>query len=68
MLWRWPWGQHLEISVLSSGERQRPKGKLGVERELHVKTPSCHGFSGRILSAPRYLACLCQRLVVIYLD
>jgi hypothetical protein len=68
MLWSWPWGQHLEVSVLSSGKRQRPEGKLGAERELHVKTPKCHGLSGRILSASPFLTRLCQRLVIRYLD
>jgi hypothetical protein len=37
MLWRCPWGQHLEVSVLSSDERQRPEGKLGAARKLHVE-------------------------------
>jgi hypothetical protein len=68
MLWRWPWGQHLEVSVLSSGKRLRPEGKLGAERELHVETPRCHGLSGRILSACPYLARLCRRRVIKYLD
>jgi hypothetical protein len=68
MLWRWPWGRHLEVSVLSSGERQLLKGKLGAEREPHVETLRCHGVSGWILSASPYLARLCRRLVVRYLD
>jgi hypothetical protein len=55
MLWRWPWGQHLEVSVLNSGECQRPEGKLGAKRELHVKTPMCHGLPGQILSTSPYL-------------
>jgi hypothetical protein len=67
MLCRWPWGQHLEVSVLSSVEHQRPEGKLSAERELHVKTTRCHGLSGRILSACPYLAHICRRLIVSYL-
>jgi hypothetical protein len=63
-----PGGQHLEVSVLSSDEHQQPKGKLGAERKLHVKTPRCHGLSGRILSASPFLARLCRRRVVRYLD
>ncbi len=51
MLWRWAWGQHVEVSVLSSGKRQRPEGKLGAERELHIKIPKCNGLPGRILTA-----------------
>jgi hypothetical protein len=31
-----PGGQHLEVFVLPNDKRQRPEGKLGVERELHV--------------------------------
>jgi hypothetical protein len=34
-----PGGQHLEISVLPNGKRQRSEGKMGVERKLHVKSP-----------------------------
>jgi hypothetical protein len=68
MLWRWPWGQHLEVSVLSGGKRQRPEGKPGAERELHVKTPRCHGLPGWILSVSPYLARLCRRYVIRYLD
>jgi hypothetical protein len=41
MLWRLPWGQHLEVSILPSSKRQRPEGKLGAERELHVESPWC---------------------------
>jgi hypothetical protein len=68
MLWHWPWGQHLEVSVLSSGERQRPEGKLGAKGELHVETSRCHGLSGWILSNFPFLARLCRRRVVRYLD
>jgi hypothetical protein len=68
MLWRRPWGQHLEISVLSSDERQRPEDKLGAERKFHVETPRCHGLLGLILSASPYLARLCRRRVLRYLD
>jgi hypothetical protein len=68
MLWCCPWGQHLEVSVLSSDERQRPEGKLGATRKLHVETPRCHGLPGRILSASPYLACLCRCHVIRYLD
>jgi hypothetical protein len=59
-----PGGQHLEVSVLLNGKRQRPKGKLGAERELHVKSSRCHGLPGRILSASPYLARLCRRRVI----
>jgi hypothetical protein len=45
-------GQHLEVFILPNGKRQRPEGKLGAERELHVKSPRCHGLFGQILSAP----------------
>jgi hypothetical protein len=68
MLWCWPWGQHLEVSVLSSGKHQRPEGKLGVKREIHVEIPRCHGLPGRILNASPFLARICQCLVVRYLD
>jgi hypothetical protein len=68
MLWHCTWGQHLEVSVLSSDERQRPKGKLGVEKKIHAETPRCYGLPGRILSDSPYLARLCRRRVVIYLD
>jgi hypothetical protein len=61
-------GQHLEVFVLSGGKRQRPEGKLGAERELHVETARCHGLPGRILTASPFLARLCRRLVVRYLD
>jgi hypothetical protein len=50
MLWRWPWGRHLVVSVLSSGECQLLEGKLGAEREPHVETLRCHGVPGQILS------------------
>jgi hypothetical protein len=46
MLLRWPWGQHLEVSVLPHGKRQRPKGKLGAEKELYVECIRCRGFPG----------------------
>jgi hypothetical protein len=68
MLWRWPWRQHLEVFVLSSGKRQRPEGKLGVEREIHAKIPRCHGLSGRMLSISTFLARLYRRLVIRYLE
>jgi hypothetical protein len=68
MLCRWPWGQHLEVFVLPNGKRQRPEGKLGAEWELHVKSPMCHGLPGWILSASPFLARLCRRLVVRYLE
>jgi hypothetical protein len=68
MLWRYPWGQHLEVSVLSSDERQRPEGKLGAARKLHIKTLRCHGLPRRILSASPFLARLCRRRVIRYLD
>jgi hypothetical protein len=68
MLWRWPWGQHLDISVLPNSKRQRPEGKLGAERELHVESLRCHGLLGRILSASPFLARLCRRRVVRYLE
>jgi hypothetical protein len=61
-------GQHLLVFVLSSDERQRPEGKLGAERKLHIETPRCHGLPGWILSASPYLARLCRRRVVGYLD
>jgi hypothetical protein len=60
--------QHLEISILSSGKRQRPEGKLGAERKLHVKIPRCDGLPGWILSDSPFLVRLCQHLVVRYLD
>jgi hypothetical protein len=66
MLWRWPWGQHLEVSVLPSGKRQRSEGKLGAERELHVESSRCHGLLGWILSSSPYLARLYRRRVVRY--
>jgi hypothetical protein len=68
MLWRCPWGQHLEVSVLSSDEHQRPEGKLGAVRKLHVETPKFHGISEQILSISPFLAHLYRRLVVGYLD
>jgi hypothetical protein len=68
MLWHWSWGQHLEVSILSGGKRQRPEYKLGVEMELHVESPRCHGLPGRILSVSPFLARLCRRLVVRYMD
>jgi hypothetical protein len=68
MLWRWPWGQHLEVSLLSSDKRQRSEGKLGAERELHVEILRYHGLRGQILSAPPFLARLCRRHVVRYLN
>jgi hypothetical protein len=43
-------------------------GKLGAERELHVKSSRCHGLPERILSAPPFLARLCRRRVVRYLE
>jgi hypothetical protein len=61
-------GQHLEVSILSTGERQRPEGKLGAQRELHIETPRCYGLSRRILSTSPFLARLCQCLIVRYLD
>jgi hypothetical protein len=61
-------GQHLEVFVLSSDERQRPEGKLGAERKLHVETSRCHGLSGRILSVFPFLARLCLRCVIRYLN
>jgi hypothetical protein len=57
-------GQHLEVSILSSDERQRPKGKLGAARKLHVETPRYHDLPGWILNASPYLARLYRRLVV----
>jgi hypothetical protein len=70
MLWRWPWpwGQHIEVSVLPNGKHQRPEGKLGAERELHVECSRCHGLPGRILSASPYLTRLYQCRVVRYLE
>jgi hypothetical protein len=68
MLWRCPWRQHLEVFVLSSDERQRPEGKLGAMRKLHVETPRCHGLSERILSVSPFLARLYRCLVVRYLN
>jgi hypothetical protein len=68
MLWRCPWGQHPEVSVLSSDERQRPEGKLGVERKLHVETLRCHGPPERILGSSSFLARLCRRRIVRYLN
>jgi hypothetical protein len=68
MLWRWPWGQHLEISVLPNGKRQRSEGKLGAERELHVESSRCHSLPGRILSASPFLTRLCRCRVVRYLE
>jgi hypothetical protein len=47
------------VSVLPNDKHQRPKGKLGVERELHIESPRCHGLSRRILSASPFLMCLC---------
>jgi hypothetical protein len=61
-------GQHLEVSVAPNGKRQGPEGKLGAERELHVKIPKCHGLFGRILSASPFLTRLCRRHVVRYLE
>jgi hypothetical protein len=55
MLCRWPWGHHLEVSALPRGKHQRPEGKLGVERELHVESPRCHGLFRQILSALPYM-------------
>jgi hypothetical protein len=52
-------GQHLKISVLPNGKRQRPEGKPGAEQELYVESPRCHGLSGRILSASPFLTRLC---------
>jgi hypothetical protein len=63
-----PGGQHLEVSVLSSDECQRPEGKLGVAMKLHVETLRCHDLHERILNASPYLARLCRRLIVRYLD
>jgi hypothetical protein len=68
MLWRWPWGQHLEISALPNGKRQRLEGKLGAEKELHVESPKCHGLPRQILSADSYLARFCRRHVIRYLE
>jgi hypothetical protein len=68
MLWHWPWGQHLEVSVLPNGKRQRPEGKLGAERELHVKNLRCHDLPGRILSTFPYLARICRHRVIRYLE
>jgi hypothetical protein len=62
MLWRWPWGQHLEVSVLPHGKHQRPEGKLGAERELHVEYPRCYGLPSRILSTLSFLTRLCRRV------
>jgi hypothetical protein len=68
MLCRWPWGQNLEVTVLSSGKCQRPEGKLGAERELYIEIPRCYGLLGRILSAFPFLARLCRCCIVRYLD
>jgi hypothetical protein len=68
MLWRWPWGHHLEVSVLPNGKRQRPEGKLGAERELHAESIRCHGLSGWILSAFPYLMRPRRRCVIRYLE
>jgi hypothetical protein len=68
MLWHWLWGQHLEVSVLPHVERQRPEGKLSVERELYVESPRCHGLTRRILSASPFLTRLCRCRIIRYLE
>jgi hypothetical protein len=61
-------GQHLEVSILSSDERQQPEGKLSAARKFHVETPRCHGLLGHILSASPFLTRLYRCRVVRYLD
>jgi hypothetical protein len=68
MLWCWPWGQHLDVSVLPNGKCQRLEGKLDAERKLHVKSSMCHGLLRRILIAFPYLTRLCRCRVVRYLE
>jgi hypothetical protein len=67
VLWCWPWGQHLQISVFPDGKGQWTEGKLSAARKLDVKQPWCHGLPGRILSASPFLACLWRCHVVRYL-
>jgi hypothetical protein len=61
-------GQHFEVSVLPNDKRQLPEGKLGVDREFHVKSPRCNGLLRRILSASPFLAHLYRCRVVRYLE